>query len=73
MKVSYPFFKADQIKTPTLFMCGENDFNVPIAGSEQMYQALKSNGRRLAAGHLPEPESTASRSRATSAIGWIGT
>ncbi len=44
MKVSYPFFKADRIKTPTLFMCGQNDFNVPIAGSEQMYQALKSNG-----------------------------
>ncbi len=43
MKVSYPFFKADRIKTPTLFMCGENDFNVPVAGSEQMYQALKSN------------------------------
>ena len=44
MKVSYPFFKADRIKTPTLFMCGQNDFNVPIAGSEQMYQALRSNG-----------------------------
>jgi dipeptidyl aminopeptidase/acylaminoacyl peptidase len=44
MKVSYPFFKADRIKTPTLFMCGQNDFNVPIVGSEQMYQALKSNG-----------------------------
>ena len=24
MKVSYPFFKADRIKTPTLFMCGES-------------------------------------------------
>ncbi len=44
MKVSYPFFKADRIATPTLFMCGEKDFNVPITGSEQMYQALKSNG-----------------------------
>jgi dipeptidyl aminopeptidase/acylaminoacyl peptidase len=44
MKVSYPFFNADRIKTPTLFMGGEKDFNVPIAGGEQMYQALKSNG-----------------------------
>jgi dipeptidyl aminopeptidase/acylaminoacyl peptidase len=44
IKVSYPFFKADRIKTPTLFLCGENDFNVPIVGSEQMYQALKSLG-----------------------------
>ncbi|WP_128544720.1 S9 family peptidase [Larkinella soli] len=44
MKVSYPFLKADKIKTPTLFMGGEKDFNVPIAGSEQMYQALKTLG-----------------------------
>jgi dipeptidyl aminopeptidase/acylaminoacyl peptidase len=41
-KVSYPFWRADRIKTPTLFMGGVNDFNVPIAGSEQMYQALQS-------------------------------
>jgi dipeptidyl aminopeptidase/acylaminoacyl peptidase len=44
MKVSYPFFHADRIKTPTLFLGGEKDFNVPIAGGEQMYQALKSLG-----------------------------
>ena len=44
MKVSYPFFKVDQIKTPTMFMAGEKDFNVPAIGSEQMYQALKSVG-----------------------------
>jgi dipeptidyl aminopeptidase/acylaminoacyl peptidase len=44
VKVSYPFLHADRIRTPTLFMCGEKDFNVPIAGSEQMYQALKSLG-----------------------------
>jgi dipeptidyl aminopeptidase/acylaminoacyl peptidase len=41
IKFSYPFFQADKIRTPTLFMGGENDFNVPILGSEQMYQALK--------------------------------
>ena len=44
LKVSYPFFKADRIKTPTLFLGGEKDFNVPIAGGEQMYQALKALG-----------------------------
>jgi dipeptidyl aminopeptidase/acylaminoacyl peptidase len=44
MKVSYPFFKADKIKTPTIYMVGEKDFNVPAAGSEQMYQALKTLG-----------------------------
>lgn len=42
ISVSYPFFHADRIKTPVLFMSGLKDFNVPTAGSEQMYQALKS-------------------------------
>jgi len=44
IKVSYPFFHADRIRTPTLFMGGQSDFNVPIVGSEQMYQALRSLG-----------------------------
>ena len=42
VKLSYPFLHADRIKTPTLFMGGDKDFNVPIQGGEQMYQALKS-------------------------------
>lgn len=45
MRVSFPFFHADRIVTPTLFLCGEKDFNVPLLNSEQMYQALKSLGR----------------------------
>jgi dipeptidyl aminopeptidase/acylaminoacyl peptidase len=44
LKLGYPLLKADRIKTPTLFMVGEKDFNVPAAGSEQMYQALRSLG-----------------------------
>lgn len=44
IKLSYPFFHADRIHTPTLFMGGDKDFNVPIAGSEQMYQALRTLG-----------------------------
>ena len=44
VKLSYPFFHADRIHTPTLFMGGEKDFNVPLLGSEQMYQALRSLG-----------------------------
>ncbi len=44
LKISYPFFQADRIRTPTLYMGGEKDFNVPIIGSEQMYQALRSLG-----------------------------
>ena len=42
IKLGYPFLHADRIKTPTLFMGGDKDFNVPINGGEQMYQALRS-------------------------------
>lgn len=45
MKVSFPFLHADRIVTPTLFLCGDKDFNVPLLNSEQMYQALRSLGR----------------------------
>ena len=38
----YPFLHADRIRTPTLFLGGEKDFNVPVNGGEQMYQALRS-------------------------------
>ncbi len=42
LRLSYPFLHADRITTPTLFLCGAADFNVPLAASEQMYQALRS-------------------------------
>jgi dipeptidyl aminopeptidase/acylaminoacyl peptidase len=44
LKLSYPFLKANRIKTPTLYLGGQNDFNVPVVGGEQMYQALKTLG-----------------------------
>jgi dipeptidyl aminopeptidase/acylaminoacyl peptidase len=44
LKLSYPFFHADRIHTPVLFMGGDKDFNVPIAGGEQMYMALRKLG-----------------------------
>ncbi|MGB8260010.1 MAG: S9 family peptidase [Terracidiphilus sp.] len=45
LKLSYPFLEADKrMKTPTLYMGGSADFNVPIIGGEQMYQALKTLG-----------------------------
>ncbi len=40
-----PFYKIENVTTPTLFMGGDIDWNVPILGGEQMYQALKSMGR----------------------------
>jgi len=42
LRLSYPLLHADRIKTPTLFLCAEKDFNVPCAGAEEMYQALRS-------------------------------
>jgi dipeptidyl aminopeptidase/acylaminoacyl peptidase len=44
IKLSYPFFHVERIRTPTLFMGGDKDFNVTLIGGEQMYQALKSVG-----------------------------
>ena len=44
LRLSYPFLHADRIRTPTLFMGGALDANVPITGSEQMYQALRRLG-----------------------------
>lgn len=45
LKLAYPFLEAGKrIHTPTMFMGGTGDFNVPLLGSEQMYQALKSLG-----------------------------
>jgi dipeptidyl aminopeptidase/acylaminoacyl peptidase len=39
------FFKVEDITTPVMFMGGDSDWNVPILGGEQMYQALKTLGR----------------------------
>jgi len=40
-----PFYRVASISTPTLFMGGDIDWNVPILGSEQMYEAMKTLGR----------------------------
>jgi len=44
IKVS-SFRNVAKVTTPTLFMGGNIDWNVPILGGEQMYQALKRLGR----------------------------
>ena len=43
-RVSYPFLHNDRIETPTLFLVGGDDVNVPTLASEQMYQALRTRG-----------------------------
>ena len=45
VRLSSPFLHADRITTPTLFLCGDSDWNVPLQNTEQMYQALRSLGR----------------------------
>lgn len=44
-RLSTPFYNVEKITTPTLFMGGAVDWNVPIIGSEHMYQALRRLGR----------------------------
>lgn len=44
LKISFPFLHADRIVTPTLFLGGDKDMNVPLHNGEQMYEALKSQG-----------------------------
>lgn len=39
-----PFNYIQNVKTPTLFACGEKDWNVPVQNSEQLYQALRRRG-----------------------------
>ncbi|MBT4521015.1 MAG: prolyl oligopeptidase family serine peptidase, partial [Halieaceae bacterium] len=39
-----PFNYIHKATTPTLFMGGEKDWNVPIQGSEQLYQVMKRVG-----------------------------
>jgi len=40
-----PFNRVENITTPTLILCGEKDWNVPVINSEQLYMALKRLGR----------------------------
>jgi len=39
-----PWFQIDKVKTPTLFLGGSEDHNVPIVNSEQMYESLRRLG-----------------------------
>jgi dipeptidyl aminopeptidase/acylaminoacyl peptidase len=40
-----PFWHIKEIRTPTMFVGGNIDWNVPLLGGEQMYQSLKALGR----------------------------
>jgi len=45
-RISFPFYNVEKITTPTLYMGGALDWNVPIIGSEHMYQSLRQLGRK---------------------------
>ncbi len=45
-RISFPFYNVEKITTPTLYMGGALDWNVPIIGSEHMYQSLRALGRK---------------------------
>ncbi len=40
-----PWFQIEKVTTPTLFMGGTEDHNVPFLNSEQLYQALRRLGK----------------------------
>ncbi|MBI5710457.1 MAG: S9 family peptidase [Candidatus Eisenbacteria bacterium] len=40
-----PFYQVEKIVTPTLILCGEEDWNCPVINSEQLYQSLRRLGR----------------------------
>jgi dipeptidyl aminopeptidase/acylaminoacyl peptidase len=40
-----PFFRVEKITTPTLIVCGQEDWNVPLLNSEQLFQALRRLGK----------------------------
>jgi len=39
------FWRVDKITTPTLWMCGDQDWNVPVQNSEMMYQSMRRLGK----------------------------
>lgn len=39
-----PFYSLNKVTTPTLVVCGEDDWNMPVLNSEQLYQVLKRRG-----------------------------
>jgi dipeptidyl aminopeptidase/acylaminoacyl peptidase len=43
--LSSSFFDVEKVTTPTLFLCGARDMNVPLLNTEQLYQALRRVGR----------------------------
>ena len=70
-RVSQPFLRADRIVTPTLFLCGQEDWNVPLINSEQD-PALKSLGRETELIIYPGESHGIARPSLACWTGWSG-
>jgi dipeptidyl aminopeptidase/acylaminoacyl peptidase/Flp pilus assembly protein TadD len=42
-----PWFDVEKVTAPTLILCGDEDRNVPLLNSEQLYQALRRLGKEV--------------------------
>jgi dipeptidyl aminopeptidase/acylaminoacyl peptidase len=40
-----PYYRVEKVVTPTLILGGEEDWNVPVINSEQLYMALRRLGK----------------------------
>jgi len=45
LRLSSSYYDVEKITTPTLYMCGQLDVNVPLLHSEQLYQAVRRIGK----------------------------
>ena len=41
LNISGSFFDVEKIVTPVLYLCGQDDMNVPLLNTEQLYQAVR--------------------------------
>lgn len=41
LRISGSFFDVEKIETPVLYLCGQDDMNVPLLNTEQLYQAVR--------------------------------
>jgi len=72
-----PYLQVGNVTTPTMLLCGENDYVTPISESEQFYRALRMNGvesvliRVPNAGHGASPAPSLFISRIQYQVGWF--
>ena|SRR5689334_15497164 len=72
-----PLNDAERVKTPTLFLSGDQDWNVPLLNSELFYEALREQGvdSRLVvypgAGHVDGWDSVSTENYYSEMLNWL--